>query len=133
MKLLKPKIKELKNYDLKSANKDNYFYGYKFKKCEFVTLNIEDNVFDSCMFCDIDFTNINLEKIDLIDCIFKNCDLSNKKFDYRLIERVEFINCRMLGISFIEASLKDVLIKECKVNYANFSDFFQLVLLWKLK
>ncbi len=39
-----------------------------------------------------------------------------------MIHRVKFINCKMVGASFIGSYLGNTLFTECLLNFANFSD-----------
>ena len=46
-----------------------------------------------------------------------NCDLSNIKFDFRSINIIKFKDCKLIEISFINSSLKDIEINNCNLNY----------------
>ena len=99
MKINKPKITIYEDKEFNNVNYEEEISNYRFTKTPDEYIKIKDNTFDSCIFENIDFTNIDLINIDLIDVIFTNCDLSNKSFDNKLINRVVFKNCKMLGSS----------------------------------
>ena len=107
MKINKPKITIYEDKNINDIDYLESISNYRFTKTTNEYKKIKDNTFDSCIFENIDFTNIELINIDLIDIIFFNCDLSNKTFDNKLINRVVFKNCKMLGTSFINSALKD--------------------------
>ena len=50
--------------------------------------------------------------------------MSNKNFSEILIERCEFINSKLLGVSFIDSSIKDVYIDNTLLKYTNYSGAF---------
>ena len=76
---------------------------------------------DSCVFKNTKFINCNLKNIDLTDTRFENCDLSNIDFSNSAIQRVEFVNCKLVGAKFDDSHFKDVVFKECVGRYSNFS------------
>ena len=76
---------------------------------------------DSCIFRNVIFNNCSFKNIDLLDAKFENCDLSNSEFSGGSIHRVEFINCKLLGATFDESNLKDVLFQKVLGKYSNFS------------
>ena len=106
MNIIKPKIKFTKDYIFEN----NIYKNALFTKNPENKVIIEDIDFDSCIIKNIDFSLIELINVNFLDCIFESCDLSNKNFDEKLIERCEFNSCKLLGSSFINASLKDILI-----------------------
>ncbi len=121
MNIDKPKISICEDYDIEKANEEYEFKNYTFSKNCNDALSIKELTIDSCIFKKIDFSNIDLD-VSLVDVIFDGCDLSNKKFDKKLLCRVEFRNCKMVGTSFIDSSLKSVLFINCSTKYLNFSN-----------
>lgn len=117
------KIKEPKvNYCVESLlDNVKYYQDALFRENVDKLLKIKEQTIDGCIFEKIDFNNIELYKVDFLDVIFENCDLSNKRFDFRLVERVKFKNCKMVGTSFIGASLRDVTFECCLGKYINFA------------
>ena len=55
----------------------------------------------------------------LVDCIFEGCDLSNLEFNKISIHRCCFVNCKMVGIGFIDCSIRDVLFQDIQGRYMN--------------
>ena len=55
------------------------------------------------------------------DVIFDHCDFSNAIFDETSFVRCQFSQCRMTGISLIDASFTDVTLEKCTCAYANLS------------
>ena len=53
------------------------------------------------------------------DVIFDHCDFSNAVFDETSFVRCQFSQCRMTGISLIEAAFTDVTLEKCTCAYAN--------------
>ena len=110
MKILEPKINKIDDYKLIDAYNENYYNEMLFNE------NIESNIvissvtIDGCIFKDIDFNNIEFDDVEFLDVVFENCDLSNEVFDYNLMQRVKFINCRMIGMSFITSSFNHFVI-----------------------
>ena len=89
------------------------------------TINCSDSNFNEAL--NNSFSNVIVEtepdeKIVISDVIFDSCYLSNKEFNERLISRVEFINCKLVGTTFIDSSIRDVLFNKCQAKYINFSD-----------
>ena len=113
MNIIKPKIKFTKDYIFEN----NIYKNALFTKNPENKVIIEDIDFDSCIFKNIDFSLIELINVNFLDCIFESCDLSNKNFNEKLIERCEFNSCKLLGSSFINASLKDILIDNSILKY----------------
>ncbi len=79
--------------------------------------NIE---FNECVFDKVDFTNS--KGISFIDCIFNNCDLSNMDLVNGSLIRVEFHNCKMIGNSYVEATIQNGLFDNCNMDYSNFNN-----------
>ena len=95
MKLKSPKVNRCLDYSLIDAIDENIFENYVFSNNIEGNYKIKDIKIDSCIFKNIDFSNIELIDVELIDVIFENCDLSNKSFDFKMLSRVKFINCKM--------------------------------------
>ena len=120
--MIKPKITNIEDKNILDSYYENEFTNYHFNENIKEKITIKNTTFDSCIFENIDFTNIELIDVDLIDVIFDGCDLSNKCFDYKMLSRVEFKNCKMIGTSFIESVLRDILFDSCVMRYLNFSN-----------
>ncbi len=57
----------------------------------------------------------------LIDCSFQRCDLANIGWKGSRLQRVAFVDCRLVGVDFTEeASLEDVTFTGCTLDMATF-------------
>ena len=83
---------------------------------------IDDVLISNTIFDSVDFSNIKFDKTEFRDVVFINSDLSNKNFDKSLFNRCSFINCKLVGVSFIDASLKYVEMNSCECRYMNLSN-----------
>lgn len=108
MKIVKPKIKTLNEIAFNDLNTEEEICNFKVTKNPDTKIILEEKTIDSFIFEKIDFKDIELIDIDLTDVIFDGCDLSNKDFNEKYLSRVVFKNCKMLGTSFIDATLKDI-------------------------
>lgn len=54
------------------------------------------------------------------DAVFDCCDFSNVDLHDAVLWRAVFRNCRMTGVNFSGASLKDIRMENCVLPYANF-------------
>jgi len=61
-----------------------------------------------------------LEFLRLIDARFDHCDLANVVWSQSTFKRIEFVNSRMTGGSFIDSEIKDVAFQDCKIDLAQF-------------
>ena len=104
MKIQKPKISYIEKgtFGVDEPGYREFSHG---SEKPFSLRNLE---IDSCIFRNVDFSNVEIEGVDVLDTVFENCDLSNKVFDDHLLQRVEFINCKLMGTTFISSGLKNV-------------------------
>lgn len=75
--------------------------------------------FKQVRFRNVIFKDVIFKRADFEDVIFENCDLSNIDLSDSILSKVEFINCKMVGINFSESSFIDISIKGCNGNYGN--------------
>ena len=64
---------------------------------------------------------IILESQTIEECIFENCDLSNQRFIKKSFGRVIFRNCKLVGTTFFDCSLRDISFCDSLSKYINFS------------
>ena len=57
---------------------------------------------------------------DAIDARIENADLSNQRFLRSSIRRVELHLCRLTGVALAEATWNDVVLTECRADFAGF-------------
>jgi uncharacterized protein YjbI with pentapeptide repeats len=66
-----------------------------------------------------EFAGAEFEAIVLKDVRLVNCDLAHLKAQRMVLERVEFIDCRLMGLSVESLNARDVLIQNSDVRYAS--------------
>jgi uncharacterized protein YjbI with pentapeptide repeats len=64
--------------------------------------------------------NAALDEITMLDTEVRGCDFSAAVLGGGAFNRVRFTNCRMAGIDFSRAKLKNVTFVGCRLNMANF-------------
>lgn len=114
MKLIEPKLSYIEKTTFDECLKEMKFQDIHIDENYEREINLDHLTFDGCLFENIDFNTIQLNHIDLIDVTFDKCDLSNQNFDHQYLNRVQFKNCKLIGTTFIETNLKDVLLKTVK-------------------
>jgi uncharacterized protein YjbI with pentapeptide repeats len=57
---------------------------------------------------------------DAIDARIENADLSNRRFLRSSIRRIELHLCRLTGVELAEATWNDVVLTECRADFAGF-------------
>jgi uncharacterized protein YjbI with pentapeptide repeats len=69
---------------------------------------------------DIEMVGSKLKFLRLIDARLDHCDLANVDWSQSTFNRIELVNCRMTGGSFIDSEIKDVSFEDCKIDLAQF-------------
>ncbi|GCF11702.1 pentapeptide repeat-containing protein [Dictyobacter arantiisoli] len=64
--------------------------------------------------------NTEFEELQLDDVRFTNCDLATANWYKSAWHRVELVGCRLTGFLAGEATLQDVLFKDCLISLAQF-------------
>ncbi|MGC4051538.1 MAG: pentapeptide repeat-containing protein [Paludibaculum sp.] len=88
-----------------------------FRDLDLAGRNLSRLVGSSVVFQGVNFSGTTIRAPRLRDVRFLNCDLSNA--DWRGFEaiRVEFIDCRLMGMGAVECHWKDVLLDRCEARY----------------
>jgi len=68
----------------------------------------------------VSFAAANLQSVRLRDVRLIRCDLSNCLMHRLEAIRVEFVDCRLMGMKAIECRMEDVLLERCDARYAQF-------------
>ena len=68
----------------------------------------------------VSFAQAQLNSVRLNDARLIRCDLSNAIVCGLEARRVEFIDCRLIGIKAVECRMEDVLLERCDARYAQF-------------
>jgi len=71
-------------------------------------------------FQDIEMVGSKLKFLRLIDARLDHCDLANVDWSQSTFNRIELVNCRMTGGSFIDSEIKDASFQDCKIDLAQF-------------
>lgn len=66
------------------------------------------------------FAGVAIQSVRVSDVRFSNCDFSNATLRGFEANRVEFIECRLIGMSAAECRWQDVLVDRCDARYAQF-------------
>lgn len=74
-------------------------------------------VFDTCEFRRSAFEGSALSRLRLLDSRLEKCNASNAEWDNAHLRRIEFLGCRLTGISLINANCSEVLFKDCKAEF----------------
>lgn len=105
-----------------SAQESLYYVNQVFEKDEVLTIATVETQFDACVFKNLDFTTTNFLGCDFTNCTFDNCNFSMVKFGPIGLDKVFFLNCKMIGADFTHA--KDFLFAanftNCILDYAAF-------------
>lgn len=89
--------------------------------------NLAIGEYEKCQFKNCDFSERSLSQFRFIDCEFDNCNLSMCALSGTLLQKVNFIDCKLLGLRFDscnEFSLS-LSFEKCVLNH---SSFYQLKL-----
>ena len=78
--------------------------------------NVEIKV---CKFNGVIFDKINIKFGNIEDVEFINCDLSNISFMDTTFFRVKFTNCKLFGANFIDCNFDNIVISDCMCNLIN--------------
>lgn len=109
-------LKSLKYNDL---NKKEILKDYIFNN---ESIELDKNVeLKRCKFDGIIFDEVNIKFGILEEVEFINCDLSNLSFIDTHIFRVHFRNCKLFGTNFIDTTLDNVIIEDCMCSMSNFT------------
>jgi len=69
----------------------------------------------------VSFAGAHLGSVKLRDVRLVRCDLSNAVLRGLEAGRVEFVDCRLIGMKALECRMEDVLVERCDARYAQFN------------
>jgi uncharacterized protein YjbI with pentapeptide repeats len=99
-----------------------YYVNQVFEKVPLPPKGLLETQFDECTFINCDFTETDFSQCDFIKCTFDGCNLSMVKFGPIGFDKVQFTNCKMIGVDF--SNTKDFLFAvdftNCILDYAAF-------------
>lgn len=84
--------------------------------------------FDQCRFRAADLSGTTLARARLVDCLIERTNLANLRTDKSSMQRARIDSSRMTGLHWIDGSLRDVTVAECRADLAvfRFTDFRQV-------
>ena len=74
-------------------------------------------VLDTCEFRRSALEGSVLSRLRVLDSRLEKCNASNAEWDNAHLRRIEFLGCRLTGISLINANCSEVLFKDCKAEF----------------
>ncbi|MFN6468692.1 MAG: pentapeptide repeat-containing protein [Nostoc sp. SerVER01] len=85
--------------------------------------------FQCAYFDNVKTINTYFKKLSLQDIRISRSDFANTEWEESSLNRVEFINCRLLGLKAIKSRLRNVIFKGCQGQFSqfNFSKFDNVI------
>ena len=80
----------------------------------------DDVLFEHVYARHVQLSRTHLTGAQILDARFETCDFASAAWDKPHLRRVELLGCRMVGARLVQASLEDVLFKECSAEFAIF-------------
>ncbi len=74
----------------------------------------------SARLIDVDLSGSSLERLDLTDLVLRGCNLANARAPGVSAFRVLIERSRLTGVQLTEGLLRDVIVRECRVDLATF-------------
>lgn len=110
-------LDNLKSLKYSDVNKKEILNDYIFNN---ESIELDKNVeIKRCKFDGIIFDEVNIKFGILENVEFINCDLSNLSFIDTHIFRVSFKNCKLFGTNFIDTTLDNIIIEDSMCSMAN--------------
>ena len=93
-----------------------------FDKIDYSDKSLSGREFDDCLFKNCNFTNADFSNNDFISCKFDTCNLSMMKLNYTGMKKVDFVNCKVVGVDFscCEDFGFSVNFEKCNLDYSFF-------------
>lgn len=118
-KINEPILLNLNSLEYDNVTKKEILKDYVFSN---ENIKLDKNVeIKRCKFNGVVFEEVNIKFGTLEDIEFINCDLSNLTFVDTHLFRIHFKNCKLLGTNFIDTTLDNVIIEDCMCNLINFT------------
>lgn len=85
--------------------------------------------FEQCRFRNADLAGTSLVRASFTDCLFENGNLANLRVEKSSMLRAHLSVLRMTGVQWIDGSLRDVAVSECRADLTSFrfTDFHNVV------
>lgn len=68
----------------------------------------------------VDMSGADLTGLQAMDVLFAQCDLSNGVWYEPSLHRIAFVGGRLTGLSILQGTLKNVLLQDCNLQWAQF-------------
>lgn len=99
--------------------------GESYARLEYRHLDIAESTiprlhFEEVVFTQLIATGTQCDYLRVEDVRFAMCNLANAAWPNLSCLRTEFIGCRMIGFTSLEAEVRDTLFRDCKVDLAQF-------------
>jgi uncharacterized protein YjbI with pentapeptide repeats len=88
--------------------------------CSLVEQAAQQVLFEQVLFRRVNLSRTRLPGVEWRDVRLEACDLSGVEWEKARLRRVELIGCRLVGAKLLDASLEDVLIRNCEGDLALF-------------
>jgi len=100
----------------------DYTEGALFRGKQLDNSSFPKGEYENCTFEDCDLSEMDLTGFKFIDCTFQLCNLSLAVLSNTMLQNVEFLECKMLGLQFEDCNefgLK-LSFKGCQLDHASF-------------
>ncbi len=94
-----------------------------FEKIDFRDGSLAKGTYEDCRFLNCNFNSVDLSDRTFINCIFDGCDASLVKLKNTSLQKVKFINSKLLGVQFNECRqfLLELDFANCMIKLSLFS------------
>jgi uncharacterized protein YjbI with pentapeptide repeats len=99
---------------------DEKLRGLHVKAADISSLRLKGMAIEESLVSKTNFSETHIEKFETKDCVFKDCDLTASSFSNSSWHVVEILGARCSGVQLQNSTLKNVLFKGCKIEFANF-------------
>lgn len=104
-------------------SKSNEYVDQTFEAIDAREALVEGKEFDGCRFKGAQLAGAVFRHCRFLDCVFEDSDLSNVRLTSSSLRDVSFLDSKLLGINWTEASHFDTpSFTRCVLNYANFAN-----------
>lgn len=123
MKIERPHLteQEAERTDLLKQFECSLVEGCSFKNQILSGASIDDLEIERCIFRNCRFLGCTFPKISVWDSSFQNCDFSNCRMEEGYFQRVEWIDCKLVGMVSYQSTIQNGYLKDCNCQYLNLS------------
>jgi len=99
---------------------DDKLRGLRVRGADVSAMRLKSLAFEESLVEKTNFSQSHIEQFETKDCVFKDCDLTAASLANSSWHVVEIQGARCSGIQLQNSTLKNVLFKDCKIEFANF-------------